>query len=137
MGERNDSVVTRPDEAQDPPHASVGAWAKSYYFAVRAAMEQVLRPYDLGTTQWYVLYELANEAATMQRDLARVLQIERATLSGVVATLVRKGLVDQAPSSEDQRQRVTSWRDAPSSSRGRAPFPTVSARRRGPFSSLS
>jgi DNA-binding MarR family transcriptional regulator len=35
-----------------------------------------------------------------------VLQIEWATLSGIVATLVRKGLIDQLPGSEDQRQRV-------------------------------
>ena len=42
----------------------------------------------------------------MQRDLVRMLQIERATLSGIVATLVRKGLVDQTPYSEDQRQRM-------------------------------
>jgi DNA-binding MarR family transcriptional regulator len=31
---------------------------------------------------------------------------ERATLSGIVATLVRKGLIDQTAGSEDQRQRV-------------------------------
>jgi DNA-binding MarR family transcriptional regulator len=84
----------------------VGAWAKSYYFAVRAAMESVLRPYGLGTTQWYVLYQLANDGPTMQRDLGRMLQIERATLSGIVAALVRKGLVDQLPGSDDQRQRM-------------------------------
>jgi DNA-binding MarR family transcriptional regulator len=42
----------------------------------------------------------------MQRDLVRMLQIERATLSGIVATLVRKGLVDQTPDSADQRQRM-------------------------------
>jgi DNA-binding MarR family transcriptional regulator len=35
-----------------------------------------------------------------------MLQVERATLSGIVATLVRKGLVDQVHGSEDQRQRV-------------------------------
>jgi DNA-binding MarR family transcriptional regulator len=93
-------------EVDDEAHASVGAWAKRYYFAVRAAMESVLRPYDLGTTQWYVLHQLANEGPTMQSDLARALQIERATLSGVVATLVRKKLVDQTPGSDDQRQRV-------------------------------
>jgi DNA-binding MarR family transcriptional regulator len=93
-------------------HGSVGAWAKSYYFAVRAAMESVLRPYDLGSTQWYVLYQLANDGPTMQRDLGRMLQIERATLSGIVATLVRKGLVDQIPGSEDQRQRVLRITDA-------------------------
>jgi DNA-binding MarR family transcriptional regulator len=87
-------------------HESVGAWAKSYYFAVRATMESILRPYDLGSTQYYVLYQLANDGPTMQRDMGRMLQIERATLSGIVATLVRKGLVDQMPSSDDQRQRV-------------------------------
>jgi DNA-binding MarR family transcriptional regulator len=93
-------------------HASVGAWAKRYYFAVRTSMESVLRPYGLGTTQWHVLYQLADEGPTMQRDLARMLQIDRATLSGVVATLVRKGLVAQMSSSEDQRQRVLQITDA-------------------------
>jgi DNA-binding MarR family transcriptional regulator len=38
-------------------------------------------------------------------DLVRMLQIERA-LSGVVAILVRMGLVDQTPDSVDQRQRM-------------------------------
>jgi DNA-binding MarR family transcriptional regulator len=98
MGERDDPVVTA--------HDSVGAWAKSYYFAVRAAMESVLRPYGLGPAQWHVLYQLANDGPAMQRDLAHLLQIERATLSGIVAALVRKGLVDQVPGPADQRQRV-------------------------------
>jgi DNA-binding MarR family transcriptional regulator len=100
VGKRHDPVVT------DDGEPSLGAGAKSFYFAVRAAMESVLRPYDLGSTQFYVLYQLANHGPTMQRDLGRVLQIERATLSGIVATLVRKGLVDQLPGPEDQRQRV-------------------------------
>ena len=65
---------------------SVGAWAKRLYFAARAMMDSVLRPYDLGSTQWYVLDQLANKGPTMQRDLVRTLHIERATLSGVVAT---------------------------------------------------
>ena len=92
-------------KAQDPQR-SVGAWAKRLYFASRALMDAVLRPYDLGSTQWYVLYQLANNGPTMQRDLVRLLQIERATLSGIVATLVRKGLIDQTPASQDQRQRM-------------------------------
>ena len=90
----------------DDAHESVGAWAKSYYFAVRATMASILRPYELGNTQYYVLYQLANDGPTMQRDLGRTLQIERAPLSGIVTTLVRKGLIDQMPGSEDQRQRV-------------------------------
>ena len=48
----------------------------------------------------------------MQRDLVRQLHIERATLSSVVLTLVRKGLVEQMPDSEDQRQRMLRITDA-------------------------
>ena len=42
----------------------------------------------------------------MQRNLGQMLHIERATLSGVVATLVRKGFIDQVPDADDQRQRL-------------------------------
>lgn len=87
-------------------HESVGAWAKRYYFANRAAIESVLRPYGIGTTQWYVLYQLANDGPTIQRDLGQLLHLERATLSGIVSTLVRKGHVEQVPGATDQRQRV-------------------------------
>lgn len=102
-------------------HDSVGAWAKQYYLASRALMESVLRDHDLGPTQWYVLYQLVHAGPTMQRDLSQILRIERATLSGVVTTLVRKGLVAQMPDARDQRQRILSiteqgeilWRDLP------------------------
>ncbi len=94
------------DKREIMKHDSVGAWAKRLYFAARAMMDSVLRPYDLGSTQWYVLYQLANEGPTMQRDVVRMLRIERATLSGIVSTLVRKGLVDQTLDSVDQRQRM-------------------------------
>src|ERR1700676_3370160 len=87
-------------------HDSAGAWAKRLYFASRAVMDTLLRPYGLGSTQWYVLYQLANEGPTMQRDLVEMLNIERATLSGIVTTLVRKGLVSQTPDTDDQRQRM-------------------------------
>ena len=69
-------------------------------------MESVLRPYDLGTTQWYVLYLLAHDEPINQRDLTRTLEIERATLSAVISALVRKGLIDQTPDPDDQRQKV-------------------------------
>ena len=91
---------------------SVGAWAKKYHLASRALIESTLREHDLGPTQWYVLYQLVNVGPTLQRDLSQLLGIERATLSGVVATLVRKGFVTQVPDAVDQRQRVLSITDA-------------------------
>ncbi|MBP7338584.1 MarR family winged helix-turn-helix transcriptional regulator [Niveispirillum sp.] len=90
----------------DTEYLSVGAWTKRCYFAGRALMDATLRPYDLGSTQWYVLWHLANSGPCVQRDLGRALALERATLSGIISTLVRKGLVEQAASGEDQRQRL-------------------------------
>jgi MarR family transcriptional regulator, lower aerobic nicotinate degradation pathway regulator len=69
-------------------------------------MDALLRPYGVGSTQWYILYRLANSGPTMQRDLLALLQIEKPTLSGVVATLVDKGWVEQIADVNDQRQRV-------------------------------
>jgi len=68
-----------------------------------------------------VLHRLVNVGPTLQRDLGQLLRVERATLSGIVATLVRKGLVDQEPDAVDQRQRLLSltaagralWADLP------------------------
>lgn len=69
-------------------------------------MEATLRPYDLGSTQWYVLWQLANNGPTVQREFLRLLQVEKPSLSEVVSALVRKGLVEQTPTVEDQRQRL-------------------------------
>lgn len=69
-------------------------------------MEEALRPHGLGATQWYILHQLATIGPTMQRELAPLLQIERATVSIIVAALVRKGLVEQVPSDLDQRQKL-------------------------------
>ena len=84
---------------------SIGAWAKRCYFAGRAVMDETLRPYSIGSTQWYVLWQLKTVGPMMQRDLVTKLDIERATLSGIVTTLVRKGLICQVADNVDQRQR--------------------------------
>jgi MarR family transcriptional regulator, lower aerobic nicotinate degradation pathway regulator len=114
-----------PDERDQ--HDSVGAWAKKYHFASRALIESTLREHDLGPTQWYVLHRLVNVGPTLQRDLSRLLGVERATLSGVVATLVRKGLVDQHPDATDQRQRRLSITDAGRDLWARLPDPVALA----------
>jgi DNA-binding MarR family transcriptional regulator len=57
----------------------------------------------------------------MQRDLLRTLQVERATLSVIVAALVRKNLVEQVPDLVDRRQKLLKltsagsqlWRELP------------------------
>ncbi|MGJ5180212.1 MarR family winged helix-turn-helix transcriptional regulator [Bradyrhizobium oligotrophicum] len=94
------------NKIEDQDLFSVGAWAKRCYFAGRAMMEDALRPHGIGATQWYVLHQLTQVGPTMQRELVRLLEIERATLSIIVATLVRKGLVEQVTDDVDQRQKL-------------------------------
>jgi MarR family transcriptional regulator, lower aerobic nicotinate degradation pathway regulator len=89
----------------DPQYGAIGTWAKRCYFAGRAMMEEALRPYGLGASQWYVLHQLAGGGPTMQRDLVRLLEVERATLSVMVAALVKKGLVEQVSDAQDQRRK--------------------------------
>ena len=84
---------------------AIAAWAKRCYFTGRVLMEQTLRPYGLGATQWYVLYQLTHKGSMKQRDLMRQLQLERATLSIIIGTLVRKELVEQLPDEDDLRQK--------------------------------
>jgi len=94
-----------PMKAQTGDTESLGTWAKRYYYANRLAVETILRAHGIGSTQWLVLRHLAAAGPTAQRDLGRIIGVERAALSGIVSTLVRKGLVEQAVSAADQRQR--------------------------------
>ncbi|WP_165188166.1 MarR family winged helix-turn-helix transcriptional regulator [Caulobacter soli] len=90
----------------DARHDTVGAWAKRCYFAGRAIIDDTLRRHGLGATQWYVLHQLAQDGPTLQRELVRMLQVERATASIVIGALVRKNLVEQIPDRVDQRQKL-------------------------------
>ncbi|PKR60529.1 MarR family transcriptional regulator [Thalassospira lohafexi] len=86
-------------------------------------MERILRPYDLGPTQWYVLYQLANNGPTPQRDFLSLLQIEKPTLSEVVRALVRKGFINQTSDTNDQRQRLLTLTDTGRQLWGELPDP--------------
>ncbi len=69
-------------------------------------MDSVLRTYDLGSTVVCALSAGQRGTDDAARSGAHAPDREGATLSGIVATLVRKRLVDQTPDSEDQRQRM-------------------------------
>ncbi|MFG1495104.1 MarR family transcriptional regulator [Saccharospirillum sp. HFRX-1] len=71
-------------------------------------MERLLRPYDLGSTQWMVLFHLVQDGAMPQRDFIELLKVEKPTLSDIVSALVRKGFIDQSPDPSNKRQRVLS-----------------------------
>lgn len=100
------------DKHDDIDTHAAALWAKRCYLAGRSVMDNALRAYDLGSTQWYVLHQLALEGSLMQRELVLRLEVERATLSSIVATMVRKGLVEQVQDPVDQRQKLLRLTDA-------------------------
>ena len=98
-------------------------------------MEDALRVHGLGATQWYVLHELATVGPTKQRDLVAKLQVERATLSAVVGTLVAKKLVEQVQDSVDLRQK--SLRLTPAGEKLWAELPDLSSIHEAAFGGVS
>jgi Transcriptional regulators len=87
-------------------------WAKKYYLTARSVIDATLRPHGIGSTQWYVLWHLVNQGSIGQRQLQDMLDIEKPTMSGVVSTLVRKGLIVQTVHPNDQRFKLLSMTSA-------------------------
>lgn len=104
------------EETERATRARVGALAldfpaahavSSLYRAANAARSHltntVLRPHDLTWTGFLVLWLLWIWGTMETRQVAESVGISKATLTGVVKTLVARGLVDRMPSDVDRR----------------------------------
>jgi DNA-binding MarR family transcriptional regulator len=94
------------DKFDDVSHEAMTMGAKQYFFAARAFMEDALRPFDLGSVQWYVLGKLVDHGRMDQRELYSLLKVSRATLSDIIIIMVQKGLISQSVHGSDQRQKT-------------------------------
>ena len=61
--------------------------------AITRIFEAKLRPHGLRATQFSVLAVLSLKGTTRMKDLARILDLERTTLTRIAGLLERKGLV--------------------------------------------
>lgn len=84
----------------------LGYWVKQYTLLVNHALDKTLKPYGIGRSQWYVLYHLHHEGEMPQRRLQDVLQVESATLTNLMATLVKKELVKQSIDPSNKRHKL-------------------------------
>ena len=66
-------------------------------------MDDALAGHDLGRTQWRLLAYVLREQAPTQTELARLLEVERATAGQAIDALERKGLVARQPKDGDRR----------------------------------
>lgn len=70
---------------------------------LRKIMDDALAGHDLGRTQWRLLAYVLREDSPTQTELARLLEVERATAGQAIDALERKGLVARQPKDGDRR----------------------------------
>jgi len=88
----------------DPQSYELTRLIKRLYGLLSQNIDLALRPYGLARTQYIVLYNL-RDGGVPTKQLLEKLQVEGATLSGIVDTLEAKGLVERVEHPEDKRRR--------------------------------
>jgi DNA-binding MarR family transcriptional regulator len=83
----------------------IGFSIKRLHRLMDQRVNDLLRPYDLARSQWYALYYIQQAGTTTQKELLEWLAVEPATLTGIVDSLVRKGVLARNPSKADKRAK--------------------------------
>jgi len=81
---------------------------KRLYLLISQHIDDALKAHGLGRSQWQVLFRVRRAGTLAQRDLQQALQVEPATLTGIVDVLVAKGWLERSESAADKRCRVLS-----------------------------
>jgi MarR family transcriptional regulator, lower aerobic nicotinate degradation pathway regulator len=79
---------------------------KRLYMLVAQRLNDALKPYGLARSQWQVLSRVSLAGALSQKDLQHAMQVESATLTGIVDVLAAKGWLERLESPSDKRCRV-------------------------------
>jgi DNA-binding MarR family transcriptional regulator len=93
--------MTQPRPAKSFPYR-----VKRLYLLASQRIDDALKPFGLGRSQWQVLNRLRRADSMTQRDLLAILQVEPATLSCIVDTLVTKGWIERLGNPADKRSKV-------------------------------
>jgi len=79
---------------------------KRVYMLISQRLNDALKPYGLARSQWQVLSRVSSAGTLSQKDLQRSMQVESATLTGIIDVLAAKGWVERLESPQDKRCRV-------------------------------
>lgn len=75
-------------------------------------LDAKLKPYGLARTQYSVLWHLRSAESLPNSELVSLLQIEPATVSGLIDILETKGLVTRVDHADDKRRKDVRLTDA-------------------------
>jgi MarR family transcriptional regulator, lower aerobic nicotinate degradation pathway regulator len=79
---------------------------KRLYLLISQRINDALKPHGLARSQWQVLTRVSRAGTLAQKDLHRAMQVEPATLTGIVDVLVAKGWIERVGCAEDKRCRT-------------------------------
>jgi DNA-binding MarR family transcriptional regulator len=107
--------VTRPDarEAGTPePRPTMLYLVKQLELAVRAQLDEVLRPVAVTPLQYTALTVLERRSGLSTAELARNAFVTDQSAAGMIAVLEERGLLLRVPDDGDRRRRVLRLTDA-------------------------
>ena len=79
---------------------------KRLYMLISQRLNDALKPYGLARSQWQVLSRVSRAGTLSQKELQHTMQVESATLTGIVDVLAAKGWLGRFESPDDKRCRV-------------------------------
>lgn len=84
----------------------VGYWLRRAYQRHMAIFAAIMTDLDLTSVQFAALVKLRDMKAVTQTELGRLIGIDRATISGVVSRLQKRGLLQFRLDPLDRRSRI-------------------------------
>jgi DNA-binding MarR family transcriptional regulator len=106
----------------------LGYVVKRLYHLMGQYFNDVLRPYGVAHSQWYVLYAMSQSSQLTQKELQAAMHIESATLTVTIDTLVRKGWIKRQQSEHDKRVKELHFTPAGRQLWERLPDPILAIR---------
>jgi DNA-binding MarR family transcriptional regulator len=110
MGSNVDRSAPAPNLSEPmvvTPHGDF-LWhrVKRLHMLTAQRLNEILKPYGLARSQWQVMARVRGAGDLSQRELQAAMQVEPATLTGIIDTLVTKGWIERRESEQDKRCRV-------------------------------
>ena len=81
----------------------LGHAVKRLYGLMGQAFNEVLRPYGVARSQWYLLNYIYHTPGLTQKDLLEVMQVKSATLTAALNALEQKGWIARQQNETDHR----------------------------------
>lgn len=69
----------------------------------RIVFDEVMRPFGLTRSQWWILAHLSRQDGMIQSDLANLLDLGKAALGGLLDRLEASGFIERRPDDSDRR----------------------------------